>query len=86
VDLAALLIEALQLVLWLALPVLLACFSVAAVTGLLQGALQASDPSISFAPKLFAALGALWLSHGYLADRLLAFASKVLRIMGQLGS
>jgi flagellar biosynthesis protein FliQ len=85
VDLAALSIEALQLVLWLSLPVLLACFSVAAVTSLLQGALQASDPSLSFAPKLLAALGALWLSHTYVANHLLAFASKVMLLMRQLG-
>lgn len=84
-DLAALLVETLQLALWLSLPVLVASLGVAAVTSLVQGAMQASDPSIGFAPKLFAVLAVLWLSRDYLAERLLAFGAKVLGMMGQLG-
>jgi type III secretion protein S len=84
VDLAALLVEALQLALWLAVPALLACLSVAALTSLLQGTLQAGDPSIGFVPKLFAVLATLWISHGYLGERLSAFAGKLFQTMARL--
>lgn len=83
-DLAPLLIEALQLALWLAAPALVACLVVAAVTSVLQGTLQASDPSIGFVPKLFAVFATLWMTHGYLAERLSAFAGKVTAAMAQL--
>jgi flagellar biosynthesis protein FliQ len=84
VNLDLLLLEALQLVLWLAAPALVACIAVAALTTLLQGKLQASDPSISFVPKLLAVCAALWLSHSFLAERISAFAGKVLGVMAQL--
>ena len=83
-DLGPLLVEALQLALWLATPALLACLAVAVVTNLLQGALQASDPTIGFVPKFFAALAALWLSYSFVAERMLAFTGKLLAAMGQL--
>ena len=57
VNLTALLVEALQLALWLSVPVLVACVCAGALTSVIQGALQAGDPSITFTPKLFAALG-----------------------------
>lgn len=82
-DLAVLLVEALQLALWLALPALIACVAVAALTTVVQGALQASDPSIGFVPKLVAVLGTLWISHSYLADRLSAFAGKLFQLMAE---
>jgi flagellar biosynthesis protein FliQ len=84
VDLTALLIEALQLALWLATPALLACLCVAAITSVLQGKLQAGDPSIGFVPKVFVVLGTLWVSHGYLAERLTAFAGKLFQAMARL--
>lgn len=86
VNLTALLVEAIQLALGLALPVLVACLSVAALTSLLQGAMHANDPSIGFTPKLLAAFGAIWLSRDYLADRMLAFTDKVMHVMVQLGT
>ena len=86
VNLTALLVEALQLALWLSVPVLTACVVTGVLTSLLQGALQAGDPSIGFTPKLFAALGALWLSRDYLAERMLAFAGQVMQAMTQLGT
>ena len=84
VDLAALLVEALQLALWLAAPALIACLVVAAITSVVQGALQANDPSISFVPKLFAVFATLWLTHSFMAERLSAFAGKVSAVMAQL--
>lgn len=84
VDLASSLVDALQLALWLAAPALAACLVVAALTSVMQGALQASDPSISFVPKFFAVLVALWLSYGFVAERLMAFSSKVFALMAQL--
>lgn len=83
-DLAALLVEALQLALWLAAPALIACLIVAAITSVVQGALQASDPSIGFVPKLFAVFATLWVTHSYMAERLSAFAGKVTAVMAQL--
>ena len=83
-DLTGLLVEALELALWLATPALLACLCVAALTSVLQGTLQAGDPSIGFVPKLFMVLATLWLGHAYLADRLFAFTNKLLSAMAQL--
>lgn len=83
-ELTGLLVEALQLALWLATPALLACLGVAAIASVVQGRLQASDPSIGFVPKLFVVLGTLWVSHGYLAERLSAFAGKLFQAMAQL--
>ena len=83
-ELTGLLVEALQLALWLATPALLACLCVAAIASVVQGRLQAGDPSIGFVPKLFVVLGTLWASHGYLAERLSAFAGKLFQAMAQL--
>ena len=83
-DLAGLLVEALQLALWLALPALLACFAVAAVMTVVQGRLQASDPSVGFVPKLVVVLGTLWVSQALLAERLSAFVGKLFQAMAQL--
>jgi flagellar biosynthetic protein FliQ len=82
--LAASLVDALQLALWLAAPALAACLCVALITNLMQGALQASDPSIGFVPKFFAVLLALWLSFDFVAERLTAFSGKVFALMAQL--
>jgi flagellar biosynthesis protein FliQ len=84
VDLAPLLVEALQLALWLATPALIACLVIAAITSVVQGALQASDPSIGFVPKLFAVFATLWVTHSYIAERLSVFAGKVIAVMAQL--
>jgi flagellar biosynthetic protein FliQ len=84
VDLPSLVVEALQLALWLATPALAACLCVALITSVMQGALQASDPSIGFVPKLFAVLGALWLSYGFLAEHMTTFSGKVFALMAQL--
>ena len=83
-NLPELLVEALELALWLATPALLACIAVAAITSVLQGKMQASDPSIGFVPKLFVVLGTLWVSQSYLAERLTAFAGKLLHAMAKL--
>ena len=80
-----LLTEALQLALTLVLPVLGACLAVALVTTLLQGALQAGDAAVSFVPKLIAVLGVLWLSRGFVSQRLLQFTSHVLAVMSHTG-
>ena len=83
-SLPELLVEALQLALWLATPALLACIAIAAITSVVQGRLQAGDPSIGFVPKLVAVLGTLWVTHGYLSERLSAFAGKLFQAMAQL--
>ena len=83
-DLPALLVESLQLALWLSMPALIACVGVAALTNALQGRLQASDPSIGFVPKLLAVLGTLWATHTYLAERLSAFAGELFSAMTRI--
>lgn len=84
-DFSALLIEAMQLALWLAAPTLAACVLVAVVMSFLQGSLQAHDPSVSFVPKCLAAFAALWLSRDFFSERLLGFASHMLSAMATLG-
>jgi len=85
VDLTALLLEALQLALLLAVPVLAACAVAGIALSLVQSALHTSDPSLGFVPKWFAALAALWLSYGFLSEKLVAFAGRVFELMARVG-
>jgi flagellar biosynthetic protein FliQ len=84
-DPTAMLIEALQLVLWLAAPALVACLLVAVLMNVLQTATQASDPSLGFVPKWFAVLLALFLSREFVAHEMLGFSSRMLQSMARLG-
>lgn len=84
-DFSALLIEGLQLAIWLVLPALGACAAVALIMSALQAALQAHDPGVSFAPKLIATLTVLWLTRDFFSERLLGFATRVLHAMATLG-
>lgn len=80
------LLDALQLVLWLAAPALGACLLVSLLTSALSAATQANDPSLGFVPKLFAVLLALFLSRDFLAQQLVGFSSRVLQDMARLGN
>lgn len=84
-DIAGLVFEALRLALWVSAPVLAACVIAAAAIGFFQATTQVNDPALGFVPKLCAALGALWLSRGFLSEQLLGFAARVLREMAKLG-
>jgi len=80
------LLEALQLVLWLAAPALGACLLVSMLMSALSAATQANDPSLSFVPKWLAVLLALFLSRDFLAHEVLGFSSRMLQDMARLGN
>ncbi|MEY4577908.1 MAG: Bacterial export protein family 3 [Pseudomonadota bacterium] len=84
-EVSSLVVDALQLALWLSLPVLGACGAVALVTSFVQSSLAVQDPSLGFVPKWFAGLAALWLSRDFVQERLLGFTSRILRVMAELG-
>jgi flagellar biosynthetic protein FliQ len=84
-DATAMLIDALQLVLWLAAPALVACVLVSVLMSVLQTATQASDPSLGFVPKWFAVALALFLSRDFFAHEMVGFSSRMLQDMARLG-
>ena len=77
-ELGAVVVQALELAFWLALPALLASLLSGALTGLLQGATQVQDPALAFVPRVLAVSAALFASHAWMSDRLIAFANQVL--------
>ena len=82
-QLTALVMQALELALWLSLPALGASLLVGVVTATLQSATQVQDPALSFVPRLIAVALALFASATWMGDRLLAFATGVLRGLPQ---
>jgi flagellar biosynthetic protein FliQ len=80
------LLDALQLVLWLAAPALGACLLVSLLMSAVSAATQANDPSLGFVPKWLAVLLALFLSRDFLAHQLVGFSSRVLQNMARLGN
>ena len=72
-QLAQLAADALQLMLWLSAPALLASVLAGLFTGLLQVATQIQDPALSFVPRLLAVAGALFLAAAWMGEKLLTF-------------
>jgi flagellar biosynthetic protein FliQ len=60
------------------LPMLGVMTIVAVIFGILQAATQVQDSSISFTPKLAAALGVVWLGSTWMVATLGAFLHKTL--------
>jgi flagellar biosynthetic protein FliQ len=59
-------------------PVLGAMTLVAVVFGVLQAATQVQDSSVSFTPKLAAALGVMWFGAAWMASMMGGFMHKAL--------
>ena len=78
-------VEALQLVLRLIAPVLVACLAAAVLTSVLQAATQANDASLSFVPRWLAVALALYLSGDFVAHELLGFSTRMFAAMARLG-
>ncbi|MGD8862397.1 MAG: flagellar biosynthetic protein FliQ [Myxococcales bacterium] len=79
-DLAALtarLLDALSLTLLLSAPALIAAAALGLLSGVLQGATQVQDASLSFVPRLLAVALALALFGPGLAEQLLAFTGEL---------
>ena len=87
-DLAAIIVDALRLVLWLTAPALGACVLVSLLMSVFQAATQAqgNDASLGFVPKLFAVSLALFLSRDFLAHELIGFSSRVWLDMARIGN
>jgi flagellar biosynthesis protein FliQ len=86
VDLAAIVLDALRLVLMLSAPALAACLLASVLMSVVQTSTQAHDASLGFVPKLLAVGCALFLSRDYLAHQLLGFSSRLLHDMALLGN
>ena len=82
-QLGAVVMQALELALWLSLPALLASAAAGALSGVLQGATQVQDPALGFVPRLLAVAAALLLSVGWMSDRLVAFTAQVFGALAQ---
>ena len=76
-------VEALQLVLWLAAPALVASVLAGLVTGVFQAATQVQDPALSFVPRLLAVAAALLVSGAFMQGRLVAFTTALWRELPQ---
>jgi len=74
IDLAR---EALVLLCVVSLPVLLATLIAAVVVGVLQAATQVQDLTISFVPKILAALAAVLLFGPWIVERLVEFGRRM---------
>jgi flagellar biosynthetic protein FliQ len=59
-------------------PLLGAMTIVAVIFGVLQAATQVQDASVSFTPKLAAALGVIWLGSTWMTSSLSGFMHKTL--------
>jgi len=81
-QLVALLGDGLMLVLAVAAPALIAAVAAGLVMGLLQGATQVQDSSLSFVPKLVAVVVAIVVTAGFAREQLVGFARDVLRACG----
>lgn len=76
--------EALQLMLWLSAPALLASVLVGLCTGLLQAATQIQDPALSFVPRLLAVAAALFVTAAWMSERLVSFTGALWRDIPRL--
>ena len=70
--------SALMVALQITAPFLLTMAVTAVVFGVLQAATQVQDASISFTPKLGAALAVMWLGSAWIAAMLSGFMHKAL--------
>lgn len=70
--------SALLIALQVSAPLLLAMTAAAVVFGVLQAATQVQDASVSFTPKLAAALAVAWLSAAWMVAVLGGFMHKAL--------
>jgi type III secretory pathway component EscS len=82
-QLGALVMQALQLALWLSLPALVASAAAGALSGVVQGATQVQDAALGFVPRLLAVAAALLLSAGWMSDRIVAFTAQVFGALAQ---
>jgi flagellar biosynthesis protein FliQ len=70
--------SALLVALQVSAPLLLAMTATAVVFGVLQAATQVQDASVSFTPKLAAALAVMWLAAAWMVSLLGSFMHKAL--------
>jgi flagellar biosynthetic protein FliQ len=82
-ELSVHVLSALQLALWLSVPVLVASALAGLVTGTLQAATQVQDPALSFVPRLLAVALALSLSGAWMQRELVGFTNTVLAQLSQ---
>jgi flagellar biosynthesis protein FliQ len=59
-------------------PILIAMTAVAVVFGVIQAATQVQDSSVTFTPKLAAALGVMWFGAAWMASAMGGFMHKAL--------
>jgi flagellar biosynthetic protein FliQ len=77
--------EALQLILILSLPPLLASLIVGVVISLLQALTQVQEQTLTFVPKIIVTILVLMISAAWMLETLLAFTRKVFDTMLRVG-
>ena len=77
--------EALLLVLWAALPVVIVSAVVSLGVAVLQAVTQIQDQSIGQSARILAVLGTIVLAGAWLATGVLRFAERSLQTLGYLG-
>jgi type III secretion protein S len=77
--------EALLLVLWVALPVVIVSAVVSLAIAVLQAVTQIQDQSIGQSVRIIAVLGTIALAGSWLAAGVLRFAERALQTLGYLG-
>jgi flagellar biosynthesis protein FliQ len=76
-SLTARLLDALSLTLLLSAPALIAAAALGLLSGVVQGATQVQDASLSFVPRLLAVAAALLLFGPALGEQLVAFTGEL---------
>jgi type III secretion protein S len=77
--------EALLLVLWAALPVVIVSAGVSLGVAVLQAVTQIQDQSIGQSARILAVLATIVLAGAWLATGVLRFAERALQTLGYLG-
>ncbi len=76
--------EALMVVLWVSLPVVLVSTGSALIVAILQAVTQIQDQSIGQSVRLIAVMLAIVLSAGWLGRDVMRFAERAMQIISQL--
>jgi flagellar biosynthesis protein FliQ len=84
VDLAAAATDALRLALALALPALIASFTLSLLLAFFEILTQGQDASLGFAPRLLAVAVTLFLGREFMASELVGFTTQLFAGIAQL--
>ena len=70
--------QALQVMVMLAAPMLLAALAVGLFIGMLQAATQINEMTLSFIPKLIVLVAALWIAGPWMLNLITSYATRII--------